>query len=151
MIGFTVIGVPSTQGSKTARPFRRANGTLGVAVQEGASKAKAEELKTWRSMIATAASLALQETRAAILDGPVIIAATFYLPRPKNAKKKLFPDTRPDLDKLQRAIGDALSGVAYTDDSRIVDWNPRKRFADNWDHGRPGVAITVRAATEADL
>lgn len=162
MIDIIVLGIPATQGSKTGIPFARKNAdgspklsatgkpVLGLAMTEG-TKDKAEHLRSWRSMIAVAASMKLQEAAGSILDGPVIVEATFYLPRPKNAAKKIFPAARPDLDKLQRAVGDALAGVAYTDDSRIVDWVPRKRFADNWDAGRPGVAIRVRPATEADL
>lgn len=153
MIEITVLGLPATQGSKTGRPFRRRDGSLGIAMTEGKSKEQIEKLSTWRGMIAMAASMQMQTSGGAqvILDGPVIVEARFYLPRPKSAAKKLFPDTRPDLDKLQRAVGDALKGIVYTEDSRIVDWDPKKRFCDNWTHGVPGVLVTVRSATEADL
>lgn len=151
MIEITVLGIPATQGNKTGRPFRRKDGSLGVAMTEGKTKKAEEHLHSWRGMIATAASMTLQEKGSSLLDGPVVVEVTFYLPRAKNAKKKLFPDTRPDLDKLQRAVGDALSGIAYADDSRIVDWRPRKRFADQWGHGRPGAAILVRPAEVYDV
>ena len=44
-------------------------------------------------------------------------------------KKVLYPATKPDLDKLVRSVGDALKGLAYEEDSRIVDIDARKRFA----------------------
>jgi Holliday junction resolvase RusA-like endonuclease len=141
----TVIGVPVPQGSKTAHPFRRKDGSLGVAVHEGG---KAASLKDWRRAIADAVRDLFDEG-GDTMRGPVVLAATFYLPRPKSApKRRLFPDSRPDCDKLFRSAGDALSKVAYEDDSRIVDLFVRKRFA----NGRPpGVEIELRPATEADL
>lgn len=64
------------------------------------------------------------------IDAPVDLTVTFYLPRPRSAPRRvLFPATKPDLDKLTRAVGDALKGIAYTEDSRIVDLHIRKRFA----------------------
>lgn len=150
-ISFAVLGLPATQGNKTGRPFRRSNGTLGVVMTEGKTKAAAEHLHSWRGMIANAASIAMQRRKLVRIEGPVVVVVTFYMPRPANALKRLFPDTRPDLDKLQRAVGDALSGVAYVDDSRIVDWHPKKRFADTWAHNTPGASIVVRPATEEDL
>jgi Holliday junction resolvase RusA-like endonuclease len=55
------------------------------------------------------------------------------------------PATKPDLDKLQRAVGDALCpstgpGV-LREDSRIVKWlSPEKVYAGT---RGPGVEITV--------
>jgi Holliday junction resolvase RusA-like endonuclease len=36
---------------------------------------------------------------------------------------------KPDLDKLQRVIGDALEGVLLTNDSRIIEWQCSKVYA----------------------
>ena len=53
-----------------------------------------------------------------------------------------FPIGPPDLDKLVRAIGDAMKGAGvYTDDSRIVEWNVSKRWARA--ESDVGVIITV--------
>lgn len=124
----TVIGVPVPQGSKSAHPFRRKDGTIGVAVHEGG---KAQSLKQWRAAIAACARLWLEQNgMPAPVDGPVGINVTFYLPRPKSAPKRVqHPATKPDWDKLARAVGDALKGIAYTEDSRIVDAHVSKRFA----------------------
>lgn len=149
----TVIGIPVTQGNKTAYPFRKKDGKLGVSVREGKS---GERHASWRTTIVDA-YMARYATWPAVeagfpqepLDGSLVLGATFYLPRPAAAKKRLFPFTKPDLGKLIRAVEDALKGLAYTDDSRIVMYDKtRKLYAD----GRPpGVDIVIRPATEADL
>ena len=49
---------------------------------------------------------------------------------PKMAHKRLlFPAKKPDLDKLIRATGDALSTILYVDDAQIVYFEVRKVFA----------------------
>lgn len=77
-------------------------------------------------------------------DGPVTVEAHFYLPRPKRPKFPNYPATKPDLDKLIRAVGDALAGHngVLSEDSRIVTWITTKEFADDKE---PGVHITVTA------
>lgn len=47
----------------------------------------------------------------------------------------LTPAVKPDLGKLVRAIEDALTGVVYDDDSRIVREVLEKRYADGRDVG----------------
>jgi crossover junction endodeoxyribonuclease RusA len=49
---------------------------------------------------------------------------------------------RPDLDKLVRGVFDALTGVCFTDDSRIVALQAGKRIAEIGEG--PGVNITIR-------
>jgi crossover junction endodeoxyribonuclease RusA len=124
----TVIGIPVPQGSKTAHPFRRKDGSLGVAVHEGW---KAASLKDWRRAIADAARAYMAEYGLeSPADGPLALTATFYLPRPASAPKKVkYPAKKPDCSKLLRAAEDSLTGIAYTDDSRIVDLHVYKRFA----------------------
>ncbi len=66
-----------------------------------------------------------------LLDGPLVVEATFYRVKPKSKGKKVhFPDTKPDLDNLCKSVTDALEGVIYTNDSRIVDKILHKRFGD---------------------
>jgi Holliday junction resolvase RusA-like endonuclease len=117
-----VHGLPLPQGSKTGFVIG------GRAVLTDGKKGPA--LKEWRLAIAAEARMWLQATNAAPLSGPVSMRVTFYLPRPKSAPKRvLYPATKPDLDKLVRSVGDALKGLAYEEDSRIVDILACKRFA----------------------
>jgi len=68
------------------------------------------------------------------------------LPRPKSIPKsqRLSPIVPPDLDKLLRAIGDAVgqSGLIWGDDSQIVEISARKHYADN---RQPGAVILIKS------
>ena len=131
----TVYGIPLPQGSKTGFVIK------GRAVLTDGKKGPA--LKEWRYAIAAEARIWLQQTNAAPLSGPVAMRVTFYMPRPKSAPRRvLYPATKPDLDKLVRSVGDALKGLAYEEDSRIVDIDARKRFAVN---GAPRAEIEIGA------
>lgn len=116
---FVVPGVPIPQGSK--------NPWGGEANPH---------VKSWRETVAYAA----RKNDTTIIDGPVVVSATFVFPRPKKHFRtgKLSHELRtdaprwhantPDLDKLQRAVGDAMKGVLLRDDSQIVFWKARKRY-----------------------
>ena len=94
------------------------------------------------------------EARAALRDGripmagehvPVRLDCDFYFERPKSMKaERIFPVVKPDLDKLVRACGDALRGIAYHDDAAVCEIHAAKHY------GAPErCEITVRlAATE---
>lgn len=134
MIAFKVAGVPAPQGSKTRTKW-------GVREDNPATK-------PWRSAVAWEATVAMQKQEP--LTGPLELAVTFYFPRPKshygtgkNADrlKDTAPTwcaTKPDTDKLIRAIGDAITGIVCRDDSQIVRVTAWKLY------GTPAAEITVR-------
>ena len=99
----------------------------------------AETLKPWRNRITTCVKDVLPSDYVA-LDAPVKVTATFYFPPLKSPKP--FKTSAPDLDKLLRAVLDALtaSGI-YSDDSRVVWVDSRKKYANNADG--MGVDIVV--------
>jgi crossover junction endodeoxyribonuclease RusA len=146
-VKFFVAGEPVTEGS-IRNVGRRRNGSAILRHD------RADELEVWRATIALAAREAGIDYHA---DGPVFVDLTFALPRPKshfNAKglKKSapkLPTTKPDGDKLVRAVLDALSGTAYRDDSQVVDHACRKRYAAQF--SPPGAFVEVKAATGADI
>ena len=90
------------------------------------------DLKRWMRTIDLVARRAwnMRQHRDPI-DAPVVVEAVFYMPRPKRPRWAR-PATKPDCDKLQRAIGDGLeSAGVLRNDSRIVEWyRPRKYYAD---------------------
>jgi Holliday junction resolvase RusA-like endonuclease len=53
--------------------------------------------------------------------------------------------SRPDLDKLIRAVGDALTGVLWTDDAQIVTWSTGKGYVDS----DPCMRLSVMIVEEA--
>lgn len=86
-------------------------------------------LAAWSSLVASEAQRV--HLGNPLLEGALTLAVTFYLQRPKSAPKaRRYPTTKPDLDKLVRAISDPLIGSWITDDARIVDVVARKRYGD---------------------
>lgn len=80
----------------------------------------AATLKPWREAIRTAAVEAMAERPP--FDGALCLSASFTLAKPTSAPKtrRTYASKRPDLDHLLRAVGDALQGVAFVDDARLV-------------------------------
>lgn len=77
--------------------------------------------------------------------GPVSVELWFFLSRPKTVTRP-YPSTVPDLDKLERAVLDALATV-WEDDSRVVDLDTHKRYAD--EEFPPGVLIFVQEKVDS--
>jgi Holliday junction resolvase RusA-like endonuclease len=136
-VSFRVFGVPQPQGSKTA--FRTNGRTVLV---EGRRPAAREAFRSWRDAVQRVAADELANG-AAPFDGPIGVVAAFYLPRPKSARKgAVWQASRPDLDKLTRALGDALTASGLiADDARIAHLCVSKYLAD--DGCPPGVLVSI--------
>lgn len=101
----------------------------------------AQKLKPWmRAIEAEASALA---ARFGTLDGPLMVVAEFRFPVPQ-ARRHLgrwWKTSAPDLDKLMRGLGDALTNSKLIhDDARICALNLWKVETDQW----AGVIVTVR-------
>lgn len=133
---FRAFGVPRPQGSKRYV----GNGRF----------VEASDVKPWRTAIANAAFKALSEAKGDTFTDPVVVSAVFFMPRPGTVRR-LFPSVAPDLDKLQRACGDALSvdSNILADDSLIVRWEASKVYAPSKELA--GVQVFIRLAQEADI
>jgi crossover junction endodeoxyribonuclease RusA len=130
-----VAGEPKPQGSSRAFVVK------GRAVITSSSKG----MNAWRQRIATEAQKAMENGGYSMMGekAAVEITAIFYLPRPKCIKNKAVPMTkRPDLDKLLRAMNDALTGIVYRDDSQITDMRISKEYAAP-DDPQIGVSISI--------
>ena len=124
----------------------------GVTLVEQADmKGKAKEnprpahrLKDWRTSVADAATRAVcaqWEIGQEPLDCAVQLYCEFVFARPAShwttkgalsaAGRRATHPGKPDLSKIVRAVEDALSGIAYDDDKRVVDYGgTHKRYAD---------------------
>ena len=75
-------------------------------------------------------------------DGSVRITASFAFMLPKSKRRKNAPApahvSRPDLDKLARALLDALTGIVYRDDSQVCSLSCSKCYAE-----QPGVDVRI--------
>jgi crossover junction endodeoxyribonuclease RusA len=86
------------------------------------------------------------------MRGPVVVRLDFVMPRPVSTPKRSTPPAikKPDGDKLERGVWDALSmaGV-WGDDSQVIRWFGSKRIAELGES--PGVRIEVRAAEPVEV
>lgn len=136
-ISFTVPGIPAPQGSKTRTKWGMREDNPNT--------------KPWRGAVAADATDAM--AGGPPLLGPVELVALFYFPRPQahyrtgahaGELKPAAPDyctTKPDADKLLRAIGDAITGICVRDDAQIVRLSARKLY------GTPRAVIAIAPAT----
>lgn len=119
-------GEPAPQGSKSVD--RR-----GIMYEQN------RNTRPWRRTMVDAFAAYPCETP---IDEPVEVRATFVLTRPGRPKFKLGHGVKPDVDKLQRNLGDALQAArVLLDDSRIAEWHVRKVYAT--ERLRPGVHVEI--------
>lgn len=128
-IRFFVPGTPIPQGSKRAYVV----GKRAVVVDSNADK-----LKPWREKVTAAATVALAGRSGFSKDADIAVLYDFYFTVPKTVTRNR-PNVRVDLDKLERAIGDALTDAGvWVDDGQVVNSHTQKWYAET-----PGVHITV--------
>jgi Holliday junction resolvase RusA-like endonuclease len=139
-VSFTVAGIPAPQGSKTRTKWGMREDNPNT--------------KPWRGAVAADATDAMAGRPP--LEGALELVVLFYFPRPKGhfrtgrhagELKPTAPDyctTKPDADKLLRAIGDAVTGIVCRDDAQFVRIAARKLY------GTPRAVIAVAPATEQE-
>ncbi len=75
-----------------------------------------------------------------LIVGPVGLRFRFFLPKLKTVIRRYPTGAREgDLDKLIRALYDAMTGAVYIDDCQVVDSTESKRYTD----GEPGVEVII--------
>lgn len=87
--------------------------------------------KPWRNLVSDNARIAMTREKSTQFDKdvPVSVRITFLMPRPKTVKRHM-PTVPPDIDKLCRAVLDALTDVGvWVDDSQVVDLRATKIYA----------------------
>lgn len=127
MINFFVDGQPIPQGS-----MKVINGY--VIHSQGSA------LAAWRSAIALSAKAAGAKPH----NEPVEIDLVFYMARPRTVTRS-EPSVAPDLDKLIRAVLDALTAIAYRDDGQVT------RITATKEYGTPGLSVKVGAKLPKNL
>ncbi|HBV47761.1 RusA family crossover junction endodeoxyribonuclease [Ligilactobacillus murinus] len=93
------------------------------------------------------AQLARSQYKDEPLDGSLEVEISFYRPVQKSLSKiersrrlsgEHRPTVKPDLDNYIKSTLDALNGILWTDDARIVDLHAHKYYSDD-----PHIEITV--------
>jgi len=140
-VTFDVEGMAATQGSMKA--FTRGEKTFVIPDDPA-------KLTNWRALVAAKAREAwyTHAGRRGPLLGGVRLDLVFAMPQRKTAPKNwrtnpdwVLPITQSsgDLDKLVRAISDALTvAQVYRDDSQVIEHGNSQHYADG-----PGCPLTV--------
>lgn len=141
-ITFIVRGTPQSAGSKNGFPIRRKDGSIGVAMTDSNPNSKG-----WMLTVADEA----RKHFAAPLKGPLSLHVVFGMPRPKSHYRSgkyagllkdaapLHTITKPDTTKLVRCLEDALTGIAWKDDSQVAQQQAEKIYVDT-----PQALVTIR-------
>lgn len=153
-IAIRVHGLPIPQGSKSASVIK------GRAVLRDAND---KTLKPWRETVRQHAANYVLHHDGLPLEGPVRAWLRFTFARPTSHYRSgrnahllkdgaaAFPGhSCGDIDKLQRAIFDALTDAkVWGDDTQVVDVRARKFYAgeDELALDQPGVDIIVQPLT----
>ena len=69
----------------------------------------------------------------------VSLGFAFLRPKSVSKKKRPYVTVKPDVDKLARAVLDAMTGVVFRDDAQVVKLEVEKQYS-----AMAGVGIAVR-------
>jgi Holliday junction resolvase RusA-like endonuclease len=148
VLRFFAAGIPQPQGSKTRNRF-------------GGVRDANPQTRPWRDTVAWEARHA--RGKDPTLVGPVTVNMVFTFPHRKShyrsgryrhelkASAPVYHTSKPDSDKLVRAVFDALTiaGVIH-DDAQVADHRAIKIYPVTAD-GSTGVTVEVREATTGHL
>lgn len=134
-----VDGIPKPKGS-TKPYYNKHTGKLGV-------KSDCKGLKGWESLVRLHAKRDLGKWEKG--DKPLGVSMDFYFPRPAShflhcqlrSDAPQYHEQVPDVDKLARAVLDALTGVVFDDDAEVQGVFAEK----HWESPecKPGVEIVI--------
>lgn len=157
-ITLEVLGVPAPKGSGRAMLI----GGIARHVPSGSS-ANQRALRAWDNAVKAACQAQIDRSvfTAFPEETPLRVSIAFRFTRPnahygtgRNADRlkagaPLRPTGKPDVDKLARSTLDSLTGLAFYDDSRIVELTVSKVYADAIDplvrpsFDAPGAVIEI--------
>lgn len=117
-------GQPAPQGSKRAF-ISRSTGRAGMKEDNPATA-------SWRETVSWAVRRAMTVAgQTEPLTGPLRVEVVFTMRKPAGRPKTrvTWPDTKPDTDKLIRAVFDATTSAGgWVDDARVIDVHAVKAF-----------------------
>jgi len=139
-ISFDVDGIPTPKGSTTRMPN-------GATLPAGTTESR-KRMAQWREDVRHEAKTAMDGNPPII--GPIRLFAEFRLIPPRTGIRKSeigwkCHTKKPDVDKLFRALADAMTGIVWVDDSQVCVSAINKSYA--WDM-RAGASVTVDLITD---
>jgi crossover junction endodeoxyribonuclease RusA len=137
MISFEVLGEPAPKGSMRAMLMRGK-----PVLVPGGTSVNQKKLRAWARAIKEATCASIGECSGPMYTETALeVQLLFKLARPASVHTLHPMAQRDDIDKLARAVLDALTGVLYDDDGRIALLTCEKQWGDP---SRQGVVITIR-------
>lgn len=138
---FTVYGEPQGKG----RP--RFSASYSKKVKRAfVSVRTPEETVTYENLVKT--EYEIQTKRHRFDDGDMLdmrIVAYYGIPKSDSKKKrkaklegKIRPTKKPDVDNVVKVVADSLNGIAYRDDTQIVDVQCRKFYSE-----QPRIIVSI--------
>jgi len=127
-VEFFVPGTPATAGSKKGFFNKKIGRVLMVPASD--------KTRPWMAQVSAYALEAVKD-KGVVLMGPLLLWVEFRLKRPKghfrsNGELKpnapRFSTSKPDLDKMVRALADACTGIVWHDDSQVAFENVSKVY-----------------------
>ena len=135
---FSVTGHPQPKGS--TRAFVPKGWTRPVIT--GANP----KSKPWEEAIHDAACSEISVASPVTGHSAFRVRLRFVMPRPKRLRADIRISqlhlVRPDLDKLCRCVCDALTGVAWRDDSQVTALWATKRYTRGGEEARVDITLT---------
>lgn len=139
MIDITILGKAEPAGSKRAFRWKSKDGREGTSVVDANPDSRG-----WKQEVSRIARIQVKALNPefGVLYGPLRVVFQFYRVRPtmhylrgtKNlnaeGRRRIAPDTRPDVLKLARGVEDALTHVVWADDAQIVDEHITKHWGE---------------------
>lgn len=129
-VSFTVNCKAVPQGSKTGFVVPGKNGKPRAVVVDVKQKA----MRSYRMEVRDAAMRTLEGIGIVYpMAGEKVaieVSMEFSFIRPASCKKRVYPSVKPDIDKLERATLDALTGILFADDSQVVSSRTAKVYGD---------------------
>lgn len=135
-LSFVVLGEPTPEGSTRAYYIKALDRTVTTHQNK-------KGLEAWRNRVATEAQRALEGREWGCDSASAYsVSVDFVLSRPASVPehRRMHPTVKPDIDKLVRAINDALTSILFSDDCQVVSMTMSKEYSDE---RRSGAYITV--------
>lgn len=135
---FAIPGKP--QGKARARTFYNPK-------TKGMTSITPEKTVLYENLVATCYMQAAGELRYPDDANLSVRIQAFFEPAKSTPKKKraemlsgvILPSKKPDIDNIVKSILDALNGVAYRDDTQVVELHVRKQYGE-----RPRVEVLIQ-------
>ncbi len=132
MITMTIPGIPQGKGRHRSRLAKTKAGKTFIAHHSDPKTASYENQIGWIGKLAMAGQKPWTGAVAMTLYAGVPIPASWSKKKQADALAgRIFPQSKPDLDNIEKAVLDGLNGIVFIDDAQVTDVEKSKRYDAN--------------------